>query len=59
LLIVHKNAVEAYKPGDEVNIDFNAGLIIVGAEQFRFERLPDKLKQIIDKKGLVNYMKSI
>jgi 3-isopropylmalate/(R)-2-methylmalate dehydratase large subunit len=59
LLIVHKDAVEAYKPGDEVNIDFNAGLIIVGAEQFRFEPLPDKLKQIIDKKGLVNYMKSI
>jgi 3-isopropylmalate/(R)-2-methylmalate dehydratase large subunit len=59
LLIVHKDAVEAYKPGDEVNIDFNAGLIIVGAEQFRFEPLPDKLKQIIDKKGLVNYMKSV
>jgi 3-isopropylmalate/(R)-2-methylmalate dehydratase large subunit len=59
LLIVNKDAVEAYKPGDEVNIDFNAGLIIVGAEQFRFEPLPDKLKQIIDKKGLVNYMKSI
>jgi 3-isopropylmalate/(R)-2-methylmalate dehydratase large subunit len=59
LLIVHKDAVEAYRPGDEVNIDFNTGLISVGAEKFRFEPLPEKLKQIIDKKGLVNYMKSI
>lgn len=59
LLIVHKEAVEAYKPGDEVNIDFNAGLISTGAEKFLFEPLPEKLKQIIDKKGLVNYMKSI
>ena len=59
LLIVHKDAVEAYKPGDEVNIDFNAGLISVGEEKFRFDPLPEKLKQIIDKKGLVNYMRSI
>ncbi len=59
LLIVHKDAVDAYKPGDEVNIDFNAGLIAVGEEKIRFEPLPEKLKQIIDKKGLVNYMRSI
>jgi homoaconitate hydratase family protein/3-isopropylmalate dehydratase small subunit len=59
LLIVHKAAVEAYKPGDQVNIDFSNGQIIVGSAVFSFEPLPDKLKQIIDMKGLVNYMKTI
>jgi 3-isopropylmalate/(R)-2-methylmalate dehydratase large subunit len=59
LLIVHRKAVEAYKPGDQVNIDFDRGKIIVGSEAFTFEPLPEKLKQIIDMKGLVNYMKMI
>jgi 3-isopropylmalate/(R)-2-methylmalate dehydratase large subunit len=59
LLIVHKEAVEAYKPGDQVNIDFDKGKIFVGDKIFTFEPLPDKLKEIIDKKGLVNYMKAI
>jgi 3-isopropylmalate/(R)-2-methylmalate dehydratase large subunit len=59
LLIVHKEAVEAYKPGSEVNIDFEGGMIMIGEVKFHFEPLPAKLKQIIDKRGLVNYMKSI
>ncbi len=59
LLIVHREAVEAYKPGDQVNIDFDNGKIIIGSATFHFEPLPEKLKQIIDKKGLVNYMKAI
>jgi homoaconitate hydratase family protein/3-isopropylmalate dehydratase small subunit len=59
LLIVHREAVDAYKPGDQVNIDFDNGNILVGSETFHFEPLPEKLKQIIDKKGLVNYMKAI
>jgi hypothetical protein len=56
LLIVHKEAVEAYKPGDHIDIDFNGGKIIVGSSTFTFEPLPEKLRQIIDKKGLVNFM---
>ena len=59
LLIVHKEAVEAYKAGDQVSINLSKGEILVGPETFSFEPLPDKLKQIIDKKGLVNFMKSI
>jgi len=59
ILIVHKEAVEAYKQGDSVNISFDNGVIYVGSETFSFEPLPDKLKQIIDQKGLVNYMKNI
>jgi 3-isopropylmalate/(R)-2-methylmalate dehydratase large subunit len=57
LLIVHKEAVEAYRPGDEVSIEFENGKIVVGGKVFSFEPLPEKLKQIIGKKGLVNYMK--
>jgi len=59
LLIVHKDAVEAYRSGDEVSIDFNNGKISIGTATFTFEPLPEKLKQIIDRKGLVNYMKAI
>jgi homoaconitate hydratase family protein/3-isopropylmalate dehydratase small subunit len=59
LLIVHREAVESYKPGDKVDIDFGNGKIMIGSETFSFEPLPEKLKQIIDMKGLVNYMKTI
>ena len=59
ILIVHKEAVESYKRGDDVGIDFDQGEIVIGSNRFRFEPLPEKLKQIIDRKGLVNYMKSL
>lgn len=58
-LIVHKEAVEAYKPGMEVMFSFDSGEINIGGNIFRFEPLPAKLKEIIDRKGLVNYMKSV
>jgi 3-isopropylmalate/(R)-2-methylmalate dehydratase large subunit len=58
-LIVHREAVEAYKPGDKVELSFEKGELIIGSETFTFEPLPDKLRAIIDKKGLVNYMKSV
>ncbi len=59
LLIVHREAVEAYRPGDNVDIDFGKGTIKINDQGFRFEPLPDKLQQIIEKKGLVNYMQSV
>jgi 3-isopropylmalate/(R)-2-methylmalate dehydratase large subunit len=59
VLIVHKEAVESYKPGYQVNINFENGEIIIGSGRFSFEPLPEKLKQIIDCKGLVNYMKTV
>lgn len=59
LLLVHKEAVEAYKPGYQVSINFDRGEIYIGSTRFSFEPLPEKLKQIIDQKGLVNYMKNI
>lgn len=57
-LIVHKEAVEAFKPGDDVTVDFSKSEITVGTASFFFEPLPEKLKQILDMKGLVNYMKT-
>jgi 3-isopropylmalate dehydratase small subunit len=59
LLIVHPQAVESYKRGDRVDISFTEGEITAGENRFTFEPLPEKLKMIIAKKGLVNYMKSI
>jgi len=59
LLIVNKRAVESYSNGDQVTVDSERGEIVIGSKKFSFEPLPEKLKQIIDKRGLVNYMKSI
>jgi 3-isopropylmalate/(R)-2-methylmalate dehydratase large subunit len=58
-LIVHREVVEAYSQGDSVDISFEKGEITIANKKFTFEPLPEKLKQIIDKKGLVNYMKSL
>jgi 3-isopropylmalate dehydratase small subunit len=59
LLLVHREAVEAYRAGDQVNVNFEKGKIFIGSESFSFEPLPEKLKMIIDQKGLVNYMKNM
>ncbi|MBN2663382.1 MAG: 3-isopropylmalate dehydratase large subunit [Bacteroidales bacterium] len=56
LLIVHKEAVNAYKSGDNVDVDFQNGKIIVGDKNFDFSPLPEKLMEIINKKGLVNWI---
>jgi 3-isopropylmalate/(R)-2-methylmalate dehydratase large subunit len=56
-LIVHREAVEAYRPGDAVEIDFTAGRIQIGNRAFHFEPLPRALREIIEKRGLVNWMK--
>ena len=59
VLIVHKEAVEAYNPGDDVDINFDRGEINIGSVIFKFEPLPEKLKQVIEMKGLVNYLKTV
>ncbi|HDZ40848.1 MAG TPA: homoaconitate hydratase family protein [Bacteroidetes bacterium] len=55
-LIVLPEAVETYKQGDKVDIDFEKGKITVGDKSIHFEPLPDKLKEIIESKGLVNWI---
>lgn len=57
LLIVHPEAVSAYNEGDKVEIDFDNSNITVGGNRFDFAPLPEKLMQIIKKRGLVNWIK--
>ena len=57
LLIVHREAVEAYKPGDAVDVDFRAGRIVIGGREFFFDPPPEALAGIIEKKGLVNWLR--
>ncbi|HBS85222.1 MAG: hypothetical protein A2W91_04655 [Bacteroidetes bacterium GWF2_38_335] len=58
LLIVNRQIVENYKQGDSVEVFFEKGIIIINGKEFKFEALPDKLMKIIEKKGLVNWIKS-
>jgi 3-isopropylmalate/(R)-2-methylmalate dehydratase large subunit len=57
LLIVHRQAVEAYRPGDPVEVDFRAGRIRIGNREFAFDPPPEALAGIIERKGLVNWLK--
>jgi homoaconitate hydratase family protein/3-isopropylmalate dehydratase small subunit len=56
-IILVPEAVDYYKPGDPVSIDFAKGTIQVRDKTFRFEPLPQKLMRIFEAKGLVNYIK--
>ena len=55
-LIVHKDAVETYKPGDKVDIDFELGKLTIGQKVFEFAPLPEKLMEIIKMRGLINWI---
>ncbi len=59
LLIVNREVVENYKQGDTVEVAFNDGYIKLNDKKITFAPLPEKLMQIIDKKGLVNFMKEL
>lgn len=55
-LIVLPEAVEAYKEGDAVDVDFEKGEVKTGEKIISFEPLPGKLNEIIQSKGLVNWI---
>jgi homoaconitate hydratase family protein/3-isopropylmalate dehydratase small subunit len=57
-IIILPEAVDAYRQGDETNIDFEKGTVAIAGKEFRFAPLPDKLMKIFDAKGLVNYIKN-
>ncbi len=57
LLLVIPAAVEAWKEGDPIEIDTSTGTVKTGSKVFHFEPLPGKLNEILEKKGLVNWMK--
>jgi len=55
-VIVHPDAVNAYRRGDHVEVDLSSGTIIIEKYNFPFEALPDKLMAILEMKGLVNWI---
>jgi len=57
-IILLPDAVDAYKQGDQVDIDFEAGKVIISGSVYHFSPLPDKLVGIFKAKGLVNYVKT-
>jgi 3-isopropylmalate/(R)-2-methylmalate dehydratase large subunit len=57
-IILVPGAVDGYKQGDHVAIDFEKGLVIIAGKSFEFAPLPSKLMEIFDAKGLVNYVKN-
>lgn len=58
-VIVLPDAVDAFQMGDAVMINFSLGTIEIGKQKFKFEALPDKLMAILEKRGLVNWIKSL
>lgn len=57
-IILLPDAVDAYKQGDQVDIDFEAGKVSIAGKIYHFSPLPDKLVGIFKAKGLVNYVKA-
>jgi homoaconitate hydratase family protein/3-isopropylmalate dehydratase small subunit len=57
-IILLPDAVDAYKQGDQVDIDFELGKVTIAGEVYGFSPLPDKLVGIFKAKGLVNYVKA-
>jgi len=57
-IILVPEAVDAYRQGDVVNIDFENGFVSIGSKKFAFAALPAKLMEIFKAKGLVNYVKN-
>jgi len=56
-IILQPEAVNAYKQGDKVEIDFENGKVIINGTVYPFSPLPDKLVGIFRAKGLVNFVK--
>jgi 3-isopropylmalate/(R)-2-methylmalate dehydratase large subunit len=57
-VIVHPDAVSAYRLGDRIDVDFSNGTITVEKHTLPFEALPDKLMAILEMKGLVNWIRN-
>ena len=57
ILIECPAAVDAYKPGDAVELDIDAGTIEVGGRRFDFPRLPPEILAIREAGGLLDYVR--
>ena len=57
VLIVQPDLVEDYQAGDLIEVDLKTGLLTRNGLAYKFAPLPDKLMAIIEKKGLVNWIR--
>ena len=57
-ILLVPEAVDSYKQGNKVTVDFEKGSIFIEEKEFSFSPLPAKLMEIFKVKGLVNYVKN-
>ncbi len=58
LLIECPDAVKSYSDGDTIDLDIDAGNILVGGKEFIFPKLPKEIIAIRDAGGLLAYTRS-
>ena len=58
LLIECSDAVKSYSDGDTIDLDIDAGKIIVGGQEFTFPKLPKEIIAIRDAGGLLAYTRN-
>ncbi len=58
LLVESAQAVDAYKEGDEVELELEAGKLRVGDKSFSFPKPPPEILAIRDAGGLLPYVRS-
>jgi 3-isopropylmalate dehydratase small subunit len=58
VLIVQPDFVDDFQTGDSVEVNLKKGLLSRNGKPYKFAPLPDKLMEIIEKKGLVNWIVS-
>ena len=58
ILIECPEAVKAYTEGDEIKLDIEAGIIMVGGKSFSFPKLPKEIIAIRDAGGLLAYTRA-
>lgn len=57
-ILVVPEAVNSYKQGDKVDINFASGKIKINDKVFKFAPLPQQLLAVFEAKGLINYLKN-
>jgi len=58
ILIECPKAVEAYSAGDDIELDVDAGKIVVSGKSFSFPKLPKEIIAIRDAGGLLAYTRA-
>lgn len=57
LVIVNREIAEGYNPGDKIQLNLKEGKIYLSGKEFIIPPLPEKLMEIIEERGLVNWIR--